>query len=111
MVGKEAVFVGKLEGFENYVVHGRVRGDSDLHGMLMVGPTCQWEGNILADVVIVKGLVQGNVTARQKVELRSTARVSGLVRAPVVAVGEGAVVQGGMAPEAAITHFVERRYQ
>ncbi len=105
----DAVFIGNVEGQENFVVHGQVRGDSDVHGVLMLGPSCDWHGNIVANVVVVKGRVTGNITARSKVELRATARVKGDLRSPLIAVAEGAVVQGRVSRDSIITRFQERR--
>jgi len=108
-IRSDAVFVGNLQGRENYVVHGEVRGDGDVDGMLMLGPTCVWHGNIVADVVVVKGRVAGNITAHFKLELRATAQVQGDLHSPLIAVAEGAVVHGRVGLDSVITRFQERR--
>lgn len=109
IVGREAVHVGNLDGQDNYVVHGQVRGDSDIAGALLIGPDCRWLGNVTADTVVVKGQVQGNVQARFKLELRPSARVSGNLSSPIIAIAEGAVVQGQISPDSVVTRFVDRR--
>lgn len=103
------VFVGNLEGRDNFIVHGAVVGNSDVDGALMLGPHSTWRGNIAADVVVIKGKVQGNVTARLKLELRETAVVIGNLASPLVAIARGAKVQGRVAQDSCVTHFVERR--
>jgi cytoskeletal protein CcmA (bactofilin family) len=109
MLGPEAVFVGDILGTDNYLIHGRVVGNSDIQGVLMLGEACRWTGNIVADVVILKGIVQGNITARQKLEIRPTGRVLGEVDSPVIAVGRGAALLHPLPEGALITHFEEQR--
>ncbi len=105
----DVVHIGNLKGRDNYVVHGEVQGNADIDGMVMLGPSCKWCGNIIADVVVVKGLVVGNITARFKVELRGSAQVQGDLQSPLIAVAEGAVVQGHISQDSVITHFQDRR--
>jgi len=109
ILGHEVVHVGALVGPDNYVVHGRVQGDSDIDGALLIGPDCLWVGNITADTVIIKGRVEGDVQARFKLELRPSARVKGNLSSPVIAIAEGAVLQGQVSPDSILTQFRERR--
>lgn len=108
-IGKDDVVEGPINGFENYLVHGEVRGDSDVHGALMLSSKCRWLGHVMADVVVVKGLVEGNITARNKIELRSGAVVNGDIKAPFVSIGHDATLNGAVHPDSHVTHFAERR--
>jgi cytoskeletal protein CcmA (bactofilin family) len=45
-------------------------------------------------VLVVHGEVVGNVTASERVELKSSARVTGDVEAPVIVMEKGAVLDG-----------------
>ena len=109
ILGREVVHVGVIEGRNNYVVHGRVEGNCDLDGVLLIGPDCLWVGNIMADTVIVKGRVEGSVRAHFKIEVRPSARINGDLSSPLIAVAEGAVLQGRISPDSIITRFTERR--
>lgn len=109
MIDRDAVYVGNLNGCDNYVVHGEVMGNADLEGALMLGPGCRWRGNIRADVVVVRGQVTGNIQARAKLDLRATARVSGNVSGPLIAIADGAVIQGEISRDSVITRYDERR--
>jgi cytoskeletal protein CcmA (bactofilin family) len=109
ILGREVVYVGVLEGRDNYVVHGRVEGNCDLDGVLLIGPDCLWVGNITADTVIVKGRVEGGIHANFKIEVRPSARIKGDLSGPLIAVAEGAVLQGRVSPDSIITRFTERR--
>ena len=109
ILGQGMVHVGVLQGRENYVVHGQVDCHCDIDGVLLIGPDCLWVGNIQADTVIVKGRVQGNIHAHFKIEVRTGARIKGDLSAPLIAVAEGAVVQGRVTPDSMISRFTERR--
>ena len=109
ILGREVVYVGVIEGRDNYVVHGRVEGNCDLDGVLLIGPDCLWVGNITADTVIVKGRVEGGIRAHFKIEVRPSARIKGDLSGPLIAVAEGAVLQGRVSPDSIITRFTERR--
>ncbi len=108
-IARDQAFIGNLQGKDNYLVRGMVRGNSDVEGAVMLAQDCRWQGNVVADTVVIRGRVEGNVTARFKLELRSTAQVSGNVSSPLIAMAEGAVVQGSIGRDSMVTHFKERR--
>lgn len=111
VIGAGAVFVGKFRGTENYVVYGLIEGDCELDGTVVVEEGGRWHGQISASNVIIAGEVKGDVVATTKVELAPTARIAGSISGPVVAIAEGAVVQGSikMTSSAQPVRFVERR--
>jgi cytoskeletal protein CcmA (bactofilin family) len=109
ILGHGVKHVGLLDGRDNFVVHGRVDGDGNIDGVLMIGDAALWVGNIEADMVIVKGRVEGNIRARFKLEVRSSARIKGDLSSPLIAIADGAVVQGKVSPDSIITRFSERR--
>jgi len=108
-IERGAVHMGNIEGMDNYLIHGQVFGDSDVQGTLMLSEKCVWKGNVVADVVVVKGKVDGNISARSKIELRNTASVHGNLQAPIVAIEHGAKLRGNIHNDSLITHFQERR--
>jgi len=110
-VGPDAVFEGKLQGEGNYSVRGKIIGESDISGILLLETGGEWIGNVLADIVVIAGTVKGNVMAREKLELQITGQVIGDLEAPVIAIAEGAVYDGKikMAKAANITRYKERR--
>jgi cytoskeletal protein CcmA (bactofilin family) len=75
-------------------VEGVFDGEIALRGLLVVGErgrvTCE---DLRAHIVIVAGLVKGNITAR-KVEIRSTGRVWGDVVTTAFSTEEGAFLRG-----------------
>ena len=108
-IGGETVLKGQLRGSDNYLIHGKVLGHANVTGVLLIATDCEWQGNLQADVVVVKGRVEGNITALSKIELRDSARVKGRLSAPSIAIGHGAKVDGPIDQTSMVTHFHERR--
>lgn len=109
VLNRDVVFTGYLNGMDNFIVHGDVVGDSDVDGAIMLGPQSHWKGNVTADVVIIRGAVEGNVTARVKLEVRDTGTVAGDVFGPMIAIAEGAHINGRLPADSCITRYTERR--
>jgi len=103
--------VGMISGQGSYVFCGSVEGDCDIDGPLTLAAGGHWKGVLKATDVIVAGTVEGDVVARQRVELAGTARVSGSLSGNSIAVAEGAVIEGEIrviSGERAVT-FEEKR--
>lgn len=109
-IERNKIFRGLMAGTANYLVKGKAVGDCSLQGMLILSKGALWEGNIVADTVIISGTVLGDVTARQKLEVRRDARIAGKASSPVIAVAEGAMIKGGIEEASLVTNFVERRF-
>ena len=111
LVGETLNITGKMAGNDNCIVYGKVEGECYLDGSLVLGVTGCWEGNITAYNIVIAGMVRGNITAQNKLELSSTARVVGSIRSPAIAIAEGAVHDGDiqMPKQTDIMHYKEKR--
>jgi cytoskeletal protein CcmA (bactofilin family) len=110
VIGPDSVFRGTLTGKDDYVVHGRVHGDGDLAGTIVLLGTARWDGDLTADNIIINGEVTGDVTARVKLELGPTARIRGDLASPVIAIAEGAAFDGEIRmKQTQVTRYSERR--
>lgn len=110
-IGDNCVCKGMLHGADHCTVGGKVVGECDLSGILFIEISGHWKGNIVADVVIIAGTVEGSVFAHSKIELGQTGKVAGNLSAPVIAVAEGATIDGEITMTKAekISRFKERR--
>lgn len=86
--------VGTITGDGPYVFCGTVEGDCDINGLMTLAETGRWKGTLRATDVVVSGMVEGDVVARERVEISGTARVSGSLAGHSIAVAEGAVIEG-----------------
>ncbi|HEY7189856.1 MAG TPA: polymer-forming cytoskeletal protein [Vicinamibacterales bacterium] len=91
-----SVFVkGEITGSEDLTIDGQVEGRIHLPDhTLTVGPNATIVADLNAKVVIVFGSVTGTITARDKVELRSSASAEGAISCGRISVQEGAKLNG-----------------
>jgi cytoskeletal protein CcmA (bactofilin family) len=82
-----------------------------VHGPVTLAKDGRWIGTLRADNVIVAGRVEGDVLAREKVEVGQSARITGSISGASIAVAEGAIIEGELSVTsgADATIFTERR--
>jgi cytoskeletal protein CcmA (bactofilin family) len=93
-VAASTTIVGTVTGKGAYVFCGTVEGDCDIDGPLTLAAGSRWKGVLKATDIVVAGVVEGDVIAKQRVEILGTARVSGSLSGNSIAVAEGAVIEG-----------------
>lgn len=94
---------GKLTFEAPLQIDGQIEGEIDAHDTtLMIGKSAMVTAKIKAISVIVAGVVNGEISASQRIELQPSARVSGNLTAPKLIVQEGAMFEGNctMQPKA-----------
>lgn len=94
LLGRDATFEGVLAFRGDVRIEGRVKGDVLAHGTLRIESGGSVEGRVEVDELIVSGVLSGEVVARHRVELRSTARVHATVRTPSLALADGCLLDG-----------------
>lgn len=93
-IGPKLSVKGKVSGSGNLIVMGRVEGEFDLAGELVVAPAAVLEAELRAERMTVSGKVTGNLTARGKIHLEKSAIVGGRMVAERLSIAEGAVFNG-----------------
>lgn len=93
-IAPSAKVVGKISGRGAYVFCGSAEGECEVEGPLTLAEGARWKGTLRATDVIVAGEVDGDVIATDRVEIASTARISGSLAGSSIAVAEGAVIDG-----------------
>ena len=80
------------------VLEGSLRGKGDV----VVGPSARCAASLEADTITVEGVVEGDIMAREKLQLGPKANVQGDVTAAALMVAEGATFAGrvSVGPEA-----------
>jgi cytoskeletal protein CcmA (bactofilin family) len=87
-------FVGELQGSDSVEIGGDVDGKIAIKGLCHLCESGSVKGRVAATYLIVEGRVEGQLSARRKVELRATAHVEADVRAEGVAIAEGCFFDG-----------------
>jgi len=85
---------GRLTFSGTLVLNGKFRGEIYSSDTLLVGESGQAEAEVQVGVAIVSGQVIGNIIARERVELRGSARIFGDIVTPVMVLEEGVVFDG-----------------
>ncbi|MDR1929501.1 MAG: polymer-forming cytoskeletal protein [Treponema sp.] len=77
-------FSGALSFEKPFLIKGKVSGEINAAGFLVVDEEAVVEANIRAARVIVLGSVKGNVSAGEKVEVAACGKLVGTVTAPEI---------------------------
>ena len=75
-------------------IDGLVDGEIHCQGALTIGESAEVKAKITAEQVVVHGKVEGNVSAKEKIELIAPARLIGNIDAPKLVITEGVLFEG-----------------
>jgi cytoskeletal protein CcmA (bactofilin family) len=93
-LGKGSRVTGKLS-FEGTVrLDGQVEGEVAAQDTLIVGESAIVNAQISGSTVIIKGRVTGDITARQRLEIRTPGKLFGNVTTPSLIIQEGVIFEG-----------------
>jgi cytoskeletal protein CcmA (bactofilin family) len=102
LLGKAARVVGDVEftgglHLDGKVI-GNVRGAADGKSQLSVSEHGTVEGSVEAGAVILNGTVNGDIVARERIQLGAEARVNGNVSYGIIEMAPGAIITGRLMP-------------
>jgi cytoskeletal protein CcmA (bactofilin family) len=84
-------------GNEDLTIDGKVEGKIQLEGhRLTIGQHGIIQAEVQAENIVVHGRLEGNVLSDDKVEISATGSVRGDIRAPRVAIQDGATFGGSI---------------
>jgi cytoskeletal protein CcmA (bactofilin family) len=96
-IGKSLVIKGEVTGSESLYIDGRVEGSISLAGnRVTIGRNGVVAANINAREIVVLGKVRGNLTASDRVDIRSDGSLTGDVVAARISIEDGAYFKGGI---------------
>jgi cytoskeletal protein CcmA (bactofilin family) len=94
LLGRGSEFEGKLT-FEGTVrIDGKFTGTIITNDVLVVGEGAKISAEVSCGTVIVHGEINGNVSAKNAVELHHPAKVRGNIEAPSLMIEKGVVFEG-----------------
>ena len=94
LLGAGAEFEGKLTFAGTVRIDAKFKGTIVTNDVLVVGDRARIDADITCGTVIVHGEVNGNIRAKDAVELHAPARVRGDVETPSFSLEKGVVFQG-----------------
>jgi len=76
------------------IVYGQIICKNQKPSVVIITELAIVEADIIADIVIVSGMVSGNIKAIDRLELHAPGRIEGLVYTSDLSIEEGALFQG-----------------
>lgn len=94
VIGEGTVLKGTLRSEESVQIDGQFDGDLDVKQSLIVGPNAQVKASITAGEVKISGFVNGNIVAKDRLEILSSGKLLGDIKTPRLTIAEGVVFEG-----------------
>ncbi len=85
---------GNLKFTGELTFEGKLDGEIHSEGTLNLGDSAVVNGNIHAQSVIVRGKINGNITAKEKIDIKAKTELFGDIRASRLAIEEGVTFVG-----------------
>ena len=85
---------GSLKFSGELTFEGKLEGEINTDGTLYLGDSAVVNGNISAGSVVVRGKVNGNVSAKDKIDLKTKTELFGDLRAAKLIIEEGVTFVG-----------------
>jgi cytoskeletal protein CcmA (bactofilin family) len=102
VIGAGTHFEGELLVHEAVRIDGQFKGKIVCEGSVILGEGGRVEGEISGESVLIAGEVQGEIVARNHLQITGHGKVCGAITTPSLAIDQGVVFEGRchMAPPA-----------
>ena len=90
----EVEIKGSLKFSGELTFDGKLEGDVQTDGILNLGDSAVINGNINVQSVVVRGKITGNITAKEKIEIKAKTELFGDIRASKLVIEEGVTFVG-----------------
>ena len=97
LIGKSFKIKGQVSCDGDLYIDGQVEGSVDPKGnRLTIGPDGRLKANVTARAVIVRGTLEGNIQATERVDLKQSAVVIGDIVTQSISIESGAHIKGSI---------------
>jgi cytoskeletal protein CcmA (bactofilin family) len=93
-IGPTIVIKGKLKSDEDLIVKGRIEAEIQSSKALLVENSGIIKANVRVKSAKLSGVLVGNITAEERVEILSDGRMVGDLTAPKIIINDGAAFRG-----------------
>ena len=93
-IGPTIVIKGKLKSDEDLIVRGRIEAEISSSKALFIENSGIIKANVSVKSARISGVVVGNITAEERIEIAPDGRVVGDLMAPRIIISDGAAFRG-----------------
>jgi cytoskeletal protein CcmA (bactofilin family) len=93
-IGPTIVIKGKLKSDEDLIVRGRIEAEISSSKALLVENSGVIKANVKVKSARISGVLVGNITAEERVEIAPDGRMVGDLTAPKIIINDGAAFRG-----------------
>ncbi|HMP71874.1 MAG TPA: polymer-forming cytoskeletal protein [Kiritimatiellia bacterium] len=93
-IAADVEITGTLKSSGSIHLHGKLDGELVCSADAVIGKSAVVKGNIQVNSVVIEGTINGNVTAKDKIDMKSTAKILGDIVAKRLSVEDGVTFIG-----------------
>ena len=94
LLGSDVEIKGNLKFAGELTFEGKLEGEINSDGTLQLGDSAVVNGSINVNTVVLRGKINGNVTAKEKIEIKAKTELFGDIRSPKLVIEEGVTFVG-----------------
>jgi cytoskeletal protein CcmA (bactofilin family) len=94
IIAEDVEITGTVKSTGAVRVDGKLDGELNCNGDAVIGKSATIKGNINVNSATIEGTINGNVIAKDRIEMKSTARVTGDIRSKRLSVEDGVTFIG-----------------
>ncbi len=94
VIGPDVEITGNIKCESNIQLHGKLNGDLTCGALASIGKASVIKGNVSTENISLAGQLNGNIAAKDKIELKAAARLHGDIRAKRLTVEDGVTFIG-----------------
>ena len=94
IIAEGTTLKGTLKSDDSVQIDGNFDGDLEVKQTLSVGSNATVKANISAGEVKISGRVDGNIIAKDRMEIMSSGKLFGDIKSPRLIIAEGVVFEG-----------------
>ena len=94
ILNSDVEITGTLKFSGELTFDGKLNGDIASEGALNLGDNAIIKGNLNVNSVVLRGKINGNVTAKERIEIKAGTELFGDIRSAKLAIEEGVTFEG-----------------
>jgi cytoskeletal protein CcmA (bactofilin family) len=94
VIAADTEITGTIKSAGTVRIDGKMDGELHCEKDALVGKSATVKGNLSVSSAVVEGTVSGNIVARDRIELKSSARLTGDIKAKRLVVEDGVTFVG-----------------